>query len=38
MVKKGGAHRTRIKDFSDEEKEIIYSTLEEWLDIQISTE
>jgi len=35
MVKKGGSHRTRIKDFSDEEKEIIYTTLEEWLDIEI---
>jgi hypothetical protein len=35
MVKKGGSHKTRIKDFSREEKEIIYYTLENWLDIEI---
>jgi hypothetical protein len=35
MIKKEGSHRTRIKDFSKEEKEIIYSTLEKWLDIEI---
>ncbi len=35
MVLKGGSHRTRIKDFSQEEKEIIFSTLEDWLDIEI---
>jgi hypothetical protein len=35
MVKKGGSHRTRIKHFSDEEKEIIYNTLEKWLKIRI---
>ncbi|MGB5847931.1 MAG: S28 family serine protease [Ignavibacteriaceae bacterium] len=35
MVKEGGSHRTRINSFSDEEKEIIYSTLENWLDYKI---
>jgi len=35
MVKEGGSHRTRIKHFSDEEKEVIYSTLEDWLDYKI---
>jgi len=35
MVKEGGSHRTRISSFSDEEKEIIYSTLEDWLDYKI---
>ena len=35
MVKEGGSHRTRIKHFSDEEKEIIYNTLEKWLNIRI---
>ncbi len=33
MVNPGGDHRTRIKSFSDEEKEIILKTLEEWLDV-----
>ena len=35
MVKESGSHRTRIKHFSDEEKEIIYSALEDWLDFEI---
>lgn len=35
MVKKGGAHGTRISDFQGEEKEKIYSTLENWLGIKI---
>jgi hypothetical protein len=35
MVKEGGSHRTRINSFSDEEKEIIYNTLEDWLDYKI---
>jgi len=35
MVKEGGAHRTRINSFDVKEKEIIYSTLEEWLGIEI---
>ncbi len=38
MVKDGGAHRTRIRSFDEKEKEIIYSTLEEWLGIEISRE
>lgn len=36
MVKKGGSHRTRINSFSDEEKENIFNTLENWLDIKIN--
>lgn len=35
MVKKGGPHGTSIKSFEGEEKELIYSTLEKWLDINI---
>jgi hypothetical protein len=35
MVKEGGSHRTRINSFSDYEKKIIYSTLEDWLDYKI---
>jgi hypothetical protein len=35
MVKEGGSHRTRIKHFSDKDKEIIFSTLEDWLDYKI---
>ena len=38
MVKSDGSHRTRIMSFDDQEKEIIYSTLEEWLGIEISGE
>lgn len=36
MVKKAGSHATRIKHFNNEEKELIYSTLEKWLDIKIN--
>ena len=35
MVKKGGSHGTRISSFEGEEKEKIYSTLENWLGIKI---
>ena len=35
MVKKGGNHSTRIKSFKEEQKEKIYSTLEEWLNLKI---
>lgn len=35
MVKKGGAHRTRISNFEGEQKEKIYSTLENWLGLKI---
>ena len=38
MVKEGGSHRTRINSFSNDEKEIIYLTLEEWLGIEINRE
>ncbi len=36
MVKKGGAHGTNIRSFEGEEKELIYSTLENWLGIKIN--
>ena len=36
MVKKTGSHATRIKHFNEEEKEIIFSTLEKWLDVKIT--
>jgi len=35
MVKKGGIHGVRVKDFSAEEKREIYTTLEEWLNTTI---
>ena len=35
MVKKGGSHATRIKNFDGKQKEQIYSTLERWLGIEI---
>lgn len=35
MVKKGGNHKTRINSFDGEEKEKIYTTLENWLDVKI---
>jgi len=35
MVKEGGSHRTRINSFPEEKKEIIFSTLEDWLDYKI---
>lgn len=35
MVKEGGSHITRIKSFSDEDKEKIYSALEKWLTMEI---
>jgi len=31
MVLKGGAHSTRIRDFSDEDKQLIYDKLQNWL-------
>ena len=36
MVKKGGSHATRIRNMSDEEKELVLSTLEEMLGIEIN--
>ena len=38
MVKDGGSHRTRIMSFDEQEKEIIYSILEDWLGIEINRE
>jgi hypothetical protein len=35
MVKKGGSHGTRIKNFSDDEKKIIYDKLEEFLGVKV---
>ncbi len=35
MVRPNGSHRTRINSFSDEDKELIFSKLEEWLEIEI---
>jgi hypothetical protein len=35
MVKEGGSHGTRILDFGNEQKELIYSTLEKWLGVII---
>jgi hypothetical protein len=37
MVKEGGNHKTRIKSFNQEEKELIYRKLEEWLEYKIDT-
>ncbi len=35
MIQPSGSHRTRIKSFSEKDKKIIYSKLEEWLNIKI---
>lgn len=35
MVLSNGSHASRIRGFSKEDRELIYSRLEEWLDIQI---
>jgi len=35
MVKEGGSHGTRIRDFENGQKELIYSTLENWLGVII---
>lgn len=35
MVHPNGSHRTRIRTFSAEDQELIYSKLEEWLNIKI---
>ena len=34
MILPGGSHRTRIKSFSDKDQKLIYSKLEEWLDLK----
>ena len=31
MVKEAGSHRTRIKDFSEEDKQLMYAKLDKWL-------
>lgn len=36
MVKKGGAHGTNIRSFEGAEKELIYSTLENWLGLKVN--
>jgi hypothetical protein len=38
MVKEKGSHRTRIKSFNGEELEKIYTTLEDWLGLEIERE
>ena len=38
MVRKGGDHRTRIASFSDDEREKILKTLEEWLEVSVKRE
>ncbi len=35
LDKAGGSHRTRIKDFSKEEQQIIYDALKKWLKVKI---
>jgi hypothetical protein len=35
MVKKGGNHRTRIKNFNGAELKMIYDALEDWIGIEI---
>jgi hypothetical protein len=35
MIKPKGSHSTRIRDFSDQDKETIYSKIENWLDLKI---
>ncbi len=34
MILPGGSHRTRIKSFSEKDQKLIYSKLEEWLDLK----
>lgn len=35
MVLPGGSHRTRIKNFTGDNRELIYSKLEEWLGVKL---
>lgn len=35
IVKEGGCHRTRINNLPEEQRKIIFSTLNEWLDLNI---
>ena len=36
MIKPKGSHSTRIRHFSDQDKETIYTNLEKWLDLKIT--
>ena len=36
MVLKGGSHTTRIKDFSNEDKQLIYNKLQNWLGYSVT--
>ncbi|WP_111706400.1 S28 family serine protease [Lutibacter citreus] len=36
MVLKGGSHRTRIKDFSEEDQQLIYDKLQNWLGYSVT--
>ncbi len=36
LVNKGGYHGSRIKNLSDEQKELFYSTMERWLGIKLN--
>jgi hypothetical protein len=38
MVKDKGSHRTRIRSFEGEKLEKIYSTLENWIGVEIERE
>ncbi|MDZ7288672.1 MAG: S28 family serine protease [candidate division KSB1 bacterium] len=35
IVKKGGTHGTRIRNLPEEQRQLVYSTLENWLGIQL---
>ena len=36
MVLKGGSHKTRIKDFSPEDQQVIYNKLQNWLGYSVT--
>jgi len=36
MILKGGSHKTRIKDFSSEDKQLIYNKLQNWLGYSVT--
>jgi hypothetical protein len=38
FVVKNGHHGSRVKDFSPEQKELFYSTLERWLGLTLARE
>jgi len=35
IIKSAGAHSTRIRNLPDEQKKIVYDTLEKWMDVEI---